>query len=209
MRAELTRSGEQGYGARIFSTNYRGMYVQGASSWYDAYFAGDAGISTQSVTTRSASSQSLVVNQGSTVIEPGDLVSMVGLSASPENGQMMLAVAKVDANNRSAVIGVAKQAVAAAIIAFEDDSESMDFAPVAGASAPDSYLIIVTDGLAPAVNLTSLAFVANMQIGSKMAVSASGEMALSSSAADEIVVGKVAGPIDEATGTIPIFIDID
>ena len=46
----------------------------------------------------------------SDAIEPGDLVAMVGVAPSPENGQPMLAVAKVDASNRQAVIGVAKQA---------------------------------------------------------------------------------------------------
>ncbi len=35
----------------------------------------------------------------------------------------MLAVAKVDANNRNAVIGVAKEVVLAEIIVFEDGSK--------------------------------------------------------------------------------------
>lgn len=200
---------QQGYGARIYSNNYRGMYVQGSGTYYDAYFGGGGGISTNGIVNRSSSSQSLVVNQGATAIEPGDLVAMVGVIESPESGEMMLAVAKVDASNRNAVIGVAKEAVAAEIMAFEDDSEILDFAPIAGASAPSGYLVIVTDGLAPAVNLSSLAIVSEWEIGSKVAMGGNGEIGMSSSAAEEIVVGKVAGPINTSNGTVPMFIDID
>ncbi len=107
---------------------------------------------------------------------------MVGVTASPENGQPMLAVAKVDASNRNAVIGVAKEAVSAETVAFEDGSEYVDFAPTAGVIAPNSYLVIITDGLAPAVNVSSLALVANGEIGDKIALSTSGEMRTSQSA---------------------------
>ena len=202
-------SAEQGYGARIFSNNYRGMYVQGGSNWFDAYFGGNAGISTYGVVDRSASAQSLVINLGKTAIEPGDLVAMVGVTSSLENDQPILAVAKVDASNRNAVIGVAKEAVSAEILTLEDGTVYIDFAPVAGVIAPDSYLVIITDGLAPAVNITSLTLGADGAIGEKIAISVSGQMGLSTSVADGIVVGKVAGPIDRDNGTVPMFIDID
>ena len=202
-------SGEQGYGARIFSSNYRGMYVQGSSGWFDAYFGGNSGISTNGIVDRSASVQSLVINLGETAIEPGDLVAMVGLTTSPENEQPMLAVAKVDANNRNAVIGVAKEAVLMESILLEDGSEYIDFTPDAGVIAPDSYLVIITDGLAPAVNLTSLALVAEGAIGDKIALSVSGQMGLSISEADGIVIGKIAGQINDDNSTVPMFIDID
>ncbi|NJN54957.1 MAG: hypothetical protein HC804_09505 [Anaerolineae bacterium] len=80
-------SGEQGYGARIYSNDYRGMYVQGGAGWFDGYFGGDTGISSFGYTDRSFASQALVVNLGKTAIEPGDLVAMVGITPSPENGQ--------------------------------------------------------------------------------------------------------------------------
>lgn len=202
-------SGELGYGARIFSSQYRGMYVQGASGYFDAYFGGNTGISTNGIIDRSASSQSLVINLGETAIEPGDLVAMVGITLSPENDQPMLAVAKIDANNRNAVIGAAKEAVSTETITLEDGSEYIDFAPAAGVIAPNSYLVIITDGLAPAVNVTSLALVAEGAIGDKVALSANGQMEFSNGVADGIVVGKVAGPIDDGNGTVPMFIDID
>ncbi len=202
-------SGEQGYGARIFSSQYRGLYVQGSSGWFDAYFGGNTGISTNGIIDRSARTQALVVNLGETVIEPGDLVAMVGVTPSPEDGQPMLAVAKVDAQNSNAVIGVASAAVSAAVVAREDGSETIDFAPVAGLITPGSYLVIVTGGLAPAVNVTGLAHVADWEIGDRVAISTGGQLLLSGRAPEAIVVGRVAGPVDENKGTIPLFIDID
>ena len=200
---------EQGYGARIFSSQYRGMYVRGANNWFDGYFGGNSGISTNGVTDRSAAAQSLVVNLGTTAIEPGDLVAMVGITTSPENGQPMLGVAKVDATNHNAVIGVAKLAFSAQTITFEDGGQTIDFSPIDGVIAPNSYLVIITNGLAPAVNLSSLALVAGGQIGDKIALAATGEMGLSFSEADGIVIGRMAGVADEVTGTIPMFINID
>jgi hypothetical protein len=202
-------TGEQGYGARIFSNQYRGMYVQGASGWFDAYFGGDSGISALSYTDRIAATKSLVVNLGSTTIEPGDLVAIFGVTPSPENGQPMLAVAKADATNWQAVIGVAVEAVSAETISMEDGKEYIDFAPTTGTIAPDGYLVIITSGLAPTVNVSGLALGNDWQIGSKLAFSANGELALSINEVEGIVVGKVAGAVDEANGTIPLFIDID
>ena len=121
----------------------------------------------------------------------------------------MLAVAKIDATNRNAVIGVATEAVTAETITLEDDSKIIDFTPSDDVIAPGSYLVIVTGGLAPAVNLNSLTLLTTWEIGDKIAVSPSGGLGLLSGQADAIAVGKVAGPIDKANGTIPLFIDID
>lgn len=202
-------AGEAGYGARIFSSNYRGMYVSGNGGYYDAFFGGSAGIFVNgSITNAAAATQSLVFNLGGTVIEPGDLVAMIGM-ISPENGQPLLGVAKVDTTNHDAVIGVAKEAIFAETITFEDGNGHLDFKPTIGNIAPQSYLVIITDGLAPAVNLSSLASVADGQIGDKIGIASSGEMSLSFNQADAIVIGKMAGAIDKTNGTIPMFIDID
>ncbi len=200
---------EGGYGARIFSTQYRGMYVQGNGSSYDAYFGGIGGINTNGIVDRSASSRSLVVNLGQVPIEPGDLVAMVGVAPSPEGSEPMLAVAKVDAENRNAVIGVAAETMSIATRILEDESEQIDFTSVMGASEPNGYLVIITDGLAPAVNLNSLAFATGWQIGDKVALSTSGELARSTGEFDGPAIGKVAGALDEAAGTVPLFVDID
>lgn len=203
-------AGEQGYGARIFSSSYRGMYVTGSNGYYDAYFGGVGGISTSSITDRVSSTQSIVVNLGSTAIKPGDLVAMVGVAESPEEGQPMLAVAKVDVNNRNAVIGVAKTAVSVTTVTPQNGGEYTDFAPSAGTIGPDGYLVIVTEGLVTAVNVDSLALVTNLNIGDKISMTTSGENEMAASPViDAITLGKVAGPIDETNGTIPMFLDID
>jgi hypothetical protein len=202
-------SGQTGYGARIFSDNYRGMYAQGATGWFDAYFGGDTGISTYSITTRGPTAQSLVVNLGESTIEPGDLVAMVGITPSPENGQAMLGVAKLDASNRNAVIGVAKEAIAESTVTFEDGREYVDFGPTTGSIGPNSYLVMITSGLAPAVNLSSLALLSDAKIGDRIALTQNIEMSRSYNQADDIVIGKMAGAIDEANSTIPMFININ
>lgn len=202
-------AGEAGYGARIYSNNYRGMYVRGGGTYYDAYFGGTGGVSANSYTDRTAATQSLVVNRGSTPIEPGDLVAMVGIAQSAEGDRPMLAVAKLDADNRNAVIGVAKESISAQKIAFEDGGETFDFAPVSGSAASGDFLVIITAGLAPAVNLSNARQVTDWQIGDKLTLSSSGEMARSSRDGEEVVVGRVAGPIDATQGTVPLFINID
>lgn len=212
-------SSGQGYGARIFSTNYRGMYVEGGTGYFDAYFGGDAGISVGAVVNRAAATHSLVVNLGASPIEPGDLVAMAGIAPSPENGQPMLGVAKLDASNQNAVIGVAKLAILNQTVVLDDGSEHVDFQSSTGSIEPNNYLVIVTGGLAPAVNLSSLALLAKGEIGDKIALSGqtNGEVALAlSSAASRspyqapaIVIGRMAGAIDEINRTIPMFIDID
>lgn len=203
-------SGQAGYGARIYSDHYRGMYVRGSAAYYDAYFGGGGGIYTNSIVTAAAATSALVVNLGSTPIEPGDLVAMVGISNSRASGEPMLGVAKVDVSNRNAVIGVAKEAILAQTISFDDGHTYLDFSPTDGAIAPNGYLVIITDGLAPAVNVSSLALVADGAIGEKIAISVGGDMRLAADGSDNmVVVGRVAGSVDEENNTVPMFIDID
>ena len=205
--------GDGGYGARIFSDNYRGMYVLGDADDYDAYFAGSVGIFVNgAVVNSSANSTSLSLNMGETTIAAGDLVAMVGVAESPDTGMPLLAVAKVDATNQSAVIGVAVEAYTAETMTHDDGSQTIGFSSTSDAITPNSYLTIITDGLAPAVNVSSLALVTDGAIGDKLSLSRSGELGLLSIGESEtpgVVVGKIAGPIDVESGTVPIFIDID
>ena len=136
-------AGDRGYGARIFSNNYIGLYVQGNGQNFDAYFGGVGGISTGSIVDRSASSRALAVNLGSTTIEPGDLVAMAGVASSPEGGLPMLGVAKVDGTNRNGVIGVAIETVVMQMSTQEETGEQIDFSPGEGAAAPEDYLVIM------------------------------------------------------------------
>lgn len=210
---------QTGYGARIFSSNFRGMYAEGSSGYFDAYFGGTSGISTNGIVDRSPGAKTLVVNIGSSAIEPGDLVAMAGTASSPEDGQPMLAVAKLDAGNQNAVIGVAKQAVLGQTVVSKDGSQHYDFQLASGRVEPEGYLVIITSGLAPAVKLGGLAKLAGAKIGDRVALAGAvdGEVALaltkelgrSPYQAPALAIGKVAGAIDEINATIPIYIKID
>lgn len=194
-------SDSDGYGARIFSNNYRGMYVQGATSWFDAYFGGNAGISTNGIVDRSAANVVLAVNIGSRAIEPGDLIAIAGTAPSPETGEPMLGVARLDATNRNALIGVAKQAFAATLVKQPDTEDYIDFSPVSGAAEPQQHLTIVTGGLMPAVKLSGLPGRAAWRIGDRIELAEVG--------AEAVTLGKIASVPDLANGTIAIFVDID
>lgn len=201
--------GAQGYGARIISDQYRGMFVQGGSGWFDAYFGGSGGVSAASYTDRAAATQSMVVNLGSSIIKPGDLVAMVDVARSPEAGLPMLGVAKLDISNRNAVIGVARNGLAIETRTIENGREYVDFSPSAGDILPDGYLVIITQGLAPAVNAASLELLAGGKVGDKVALSLQGQMALARNSANGLVIGRIAGSRSETAGTIPLFLSID
>lgn len=195
-----------GYGARFYSTNYRALYALGDSDDYDAHFDGGVGIIVDGIVARSAGSQTIVVNLGETPIEAGDLVAMVGVSTAPATGNPLLAVAKVDATNRQAVIGVAAGAFSADILTHENGRQTNNFAEAGDIAPPNGYVSIITEGLAPAVNVSSVARGVSFAIGDKIAISADGTLGR---ATDGIVIGKVAGEIDVENGTIPVFVDVD
>ncbi len=198
-----------GYGARFYSDNYRALYALGDSDDFDAHFDGGVGILVDGVVAFTGGTQLMVFNGGKTAIEAGDLVAIVGVAEAGVTDNPMLAVAKLDASNHNAVIGVAAQAFTTDPITHDNGRQTNNFTEAGKSAAPNSYLSVITKGLAPAVNLSSLALLADGTIGDKIALSASGEMGFASSESGGIVVGKVAGPIDETTGTIPLYIDID
>ena len=202
-------SSHSGYGARFYSTNYRALYALGDSDDYDAHFDGGVGIIVDGSVAFTGGNNLLVFNGGKTAIESGDLVAMVGVATAPATGNPMLAVAKVDASNGHGVIGVATGAFSADLLTHENGRQTNNFTEAGSKSNPNSYLGIITNGLAPAVNLHSLANITSWQVGDKIVVSSTGEMGLMSNETDGIVIGKVAGQIDEETGTVPLFINID
>ena len=202
-------SGELGYGAQIYSSQYRGMYVQGSGSFFDAYFGGEGGISAKSITDRAGRSQTIVFNAGSELIQTGDFVVMAGIVPSPEGGDPLLAVEKIDSDNQKAVIGVAHALVVVDTVEQEGGLGVVDFSQAEGAIKPESYLIIITDGLAPAVNIDDVNRAVGWEIGDKLSLSSDGAFSRAVDYPTGIVVGKIAGPIDAENGTVPLFIDID
>lgn len=205
---------EQGYGARIFSDDYRGMYVRGNNSEYDAYFGGQGGINVDHVVERNAA-RTIVANTGAEPIEPGDLVAMAGVVPSPVTQEPMLAVVKMNGTNTMAVIGVAAAAISVESVTTEDGTRR-EFAESTGSIEQDGFLTIVTDGLAPAVNLSSINSASALNrsnsqwdIGSRIVLASNIGTERSSAEPDEIFIGRVAGPADTVNGTVPLFIDID
>ena len=73
-----------------------------------------------------------------------------------------------------------KQAVLNTTVTTEDGSERVEFRPVVGRVEPKGYLVIVTGGLAPTVNLSSLVPVSTGKVGDKIALlaQADGEVIL-------------------------------
>ena len=68
---------------------------------------------------------------------------------------------------------------------------------------------MVTSGLAPAVNVASLALISDVSIGATLALSAGGQMVVQPSTSSSVDVGRVVGPPDTANLTIPVYINID
>lgn len=195
-----------GYGARFYSTNYRALYAIGDSDDYDAHFDGGVGIIVDGIVARSGGSQTIVANLGETPIETGDLVAMVGVASAPATGSPMMAVAKADATNRHAIIGVAAGAFSAEILTHEDGRQTNNFSEAGHIAAPNEYVSIITEGLAPAVNVSNLARGVSFQIGDKIMLATDGTLGR---AEDGIVIGRIAGELDAENGTIPVFIDVD
>ncbi len=204
-RLDLTaRNTSNGYGARISSDLYRGMYARGASGWFDAYFDGNSGISTYGVVDRSGALRTLAVNLGTTAIEPGDLVAIVGVGKSSDD-QPILGVASVDPTNADAVVGVAEREMSGDPLAVDSPASGL----AVGEVEPGGYVVVITSGLAPAVNVDSLALVTNVPVGAKLALSADGEMVALATSSPGVEIGRMVGLPDLVDRTVSIYIDID
>ena len=198
-----------GYGARLYSTEYRALYAIGDSDDYDAHFDGGVGIIVDGIVLRSAGSQLIVFNGGDVPIEAGDMVAMIGVADAPVTGKPMLAVAKLDASNRAGVIGVATEAFSAEPITHEDDRQTSNFTEAGRVARPNGHLAIITDGLAAEVKVDDASRAADWSIGEKISIGAGGAMMRVSDADNAVVIGKLAGQFDAESGTVAIFIDID
>jgi hypothetical protein len=101
-------SGSSGYGALITSSNYRGMYVNGAPGWYDAVFPDMIYVGGTVIS--SLGTSVVAINEGGEALEPGDLVAFARFAAAGGDGGPSLAVAKAGAANYYALVGVVQSA---------------------------------------------------------------------------------------------------
>jgi len=127
-------SGTRGWGGSFVSSNYRGLYANGASGWFDAYFPDF--IYVGGTTYSSAGMSFIALNDGSVALEPGDLVAFSGFDESAQGSSgPRLAVTKVDGANSRVIIGVVQSAYVkedAVKMAMETKSQSaMDEVPLA------------------------------------------------------------------------------
>lgn len=194
-----------GYAGIFISENYRGLYVLSQDGWYDGYFAGVGGIYAANYWSMQAG-RTVVVNGGDEPLAPGDVVAITGVAAAPLGTEPLLAVRKADAAHAPAVVGVVIQAMRLEMVEVEPTMDPVpDLQPVAGDAPPGGYLAIATDGLVPAVKVEAPA--GGLEIGDQLTVSpAPGRVREAGPGSEGTILGKVAGPVDAETGTVPVFV---
>jgi len=134
------------------------------------------------------------------------VVAIAGTVEAPQGSGVLLAVRKVNATNSAAVVGVVTNAMRVEL-KETDGVEFLDVQPVEGSIAPQGYLTIVTHGLAPAVKVETTNL--SLKLGDLLTVSAtpgSARRAESGMESAGTILGKVAGPVDATTGTVPVFV---
>jgi hypothetical protein len=208
---------ESGYAARFVSQGYRGIYVRGQTGYYDGYFDGTAGIYVAGGIHPLRAERTIVVNGGDETLEPGDVVAIAGVS-NPlmAGGEPLLSVRKVSGASDTAVIGVVVQAMRVQEKVRSDDpagQKSVDVQPSEGTILPGGYLAIVSHGLVPAVKVDA-ATVKSLHIGDLLTsstISGRAEIRRVDKQPSDIagtILGKVAGPLDPKTGTVPVFVTL-
>jgi hypothetical protein len=196
-------SGE-GYAGTFISDNYRGIYALSVAGYYDGYFAGTGGIYAADYWALQAD-RTVVVNASDETLELGDVVAIAGIVESPKGGEPLLAVRRAEAAQSGAVVGVVVQAMRVDIIKPEgmDGAEFLDVQPVEGSVPAKGYLAIVTHGLIPAVKAAE----GSLQIGDLLTISATpGAVCKAGPGSSGAILGKVAGPVDTKSGTVPVFV---
>ena len=197
---------EGGYAAEFVSEHYRGIYVISQAGFYDGYFGGAGGVFAAQYWSVLAE-RTVVFNDSDETLEPGDVVAIAGIVASPRGGEPLLAVRRADAAHSEAVAGVVVQAMHVEMKRLEgmDGIEFLDVQPVEGSVPPKSYLAIVTHGLVPAVKVAG----GSLQIGDLLIISATpGAVckAVPGLESSGTILGKAAGPVDAETGMVPVFV---
>ncbi len=196
---------QDGYAARLISQHYRGLYVESIPGWYDAYFGGSGGIYSVGGYWSLKADRLVAVNGGEETLQPGDVVAIAGVGQLPD-GTAALAVRRADSACGTAVVGVVAQAVRVEMVS-SGRGQSPDVQPVDGDVAPGGYLAIVTAGLATGVRVEAAA--GSLEIGDWLTVSSTPGAAAKAGpegAGGGALLGKAAGPVDAASGTVPVFI---
>ncbi len=208
---------QSGYAGYFVSQDYRGIYAISQDGWYDGYFAGVGGVYAAGGYWSLYANRTLAVNGGDVTLEPGDIVAIAGVAQPLQTGgEPLLAVRKVSGATDTAVVGVVVQAIRVQEIERPENPpghKSVDVQPVEGTILPGGYLAIVSHGLVSAVKVTT-STVESLRVGdllSPSAVPGQAEILRADSQATYMagtILGKVAGPLDPKTGTVPVFVTL-
>jgi hypothetical protein len=214
------RTGVRGYGGGTdylydyggyFLGQRRGIYAVSINDWYAGYFNGT--IYVDGTIYPLLAGRTLAINGGDESLEPGDVVAIQGIAEPLEEGdEPMLAVRKASGVGDVAVIGVVTEAMLVQEVERPEDppgQQSVDLAPVEGNIAPGGCLAIVTHGLVPRVKVTAAA-AESLRIGALVSPAALGKVQVAEAGYEAAtILGKVAGPYDPESGTVPVFITLE
>jgi hypothetical protein len=226
-------SSEQGYAGRFYSNNYRGLYAESASGWYDAYFAGSLGILVENDIdvnddvriqgdltvsgTKTGYVAEIALNDGPDALELGDVVVISGV-AEPIMGDIPVPrVQKASEANSTGVMGVVdrrfvtsseglrgQETEAETPGYFEDSSTSL---AGAGGITPGAYVGVVTLGSFQAIKVD--ASYGAIQPGDLLVSSETPGYAMKATDPQVgTVIGKALGSLDSGSGIIPVLITL-
>jgi hypothetical protein len=214
------RTGVRGYaGGEDYEFDYggyfiaqrRGIYAVSINGWHAGYFNGS--IYVGGTVYPKFAGRTLAINGGDEPLEPGDVVAISGIAQPLEEGdEPMLAVRKASGAGDAAVVGVVTEAILVQQVERPEDQpgeKSVDLEPVEGNIAPGGCLAIVTHGLVPGVKVSAVAG-ETLRIGDLVGPAASGRVqGVEARYETGTILGKVAGPYDPRTATVPVFITLE
>ncbi len=132
------------YGGIFVSEDYRGLYADGGSTYFAAYFNGNIFVTGACSGCASALTSQ---NAGRTVIEPGDFVTAVGVEVDPDYGIPILQVRQAAAGDT--ILGVAISAMNRGDYQ-EGALTQMGYEMADGVINQNGYVSVVTEGLVQA-----------------------------------------------------------
>jgi hypothetical protein len=132
------------YGGIFVSEDYRGLYADGGSTYFAAYFQGNIAITGSCSGCRTAL---VSQNDGSSIIAPGDFVTAVGVVVDTDYDMPVMLVRK--ATDGDTIVGVADSAMARGDYR-EGALTQLGFNLVDGVSRPKEYVSVVMEGLVQA-----------------------------------------------------------
>lgn len=191
-----------------FIAQRRAIYAASLEGYYAGYF--DGPIYVDGTIYPSSATRTLVVNGSDETLEAGDVVAISGIAEPLENGgEPLLAVRKTSGAADMAVVGVVAEAMHVEEVERPEappGQRSVDVEPVGESIPPGGYLAIITHGLVPAVKVTAAA-AESLRVGDLLGPAESGKAQIAGE--HHAALGKVAGPYDPRSGTVPVFVILD